>query len=393
MTERKNILKQIDFFRFLSDADLEELSHQLAEIDYPADTIIFEEGSNSDCLYIIISGVIAIYKKFPDNIRCHYASKARSSTIVLDGKTYHIPLSDIIEIMHPYSYFGEMGFFENGQRIVESKSITPCKFLVFKKSQFSEIVKKEPAVELQLLQTNYARIKSVNQHYVETIDNWLAEKRLADIGAAVSKIVHDITTPLSIIMLQSEMISRLYPESKVFTDKISKQTNFINELVSEILDFVKCKKSSLKLSKTTSDDVIKSVLESIEYMTVSKQIKFIVEHRKVCVLEIDTQKIERVILNLLRNAIEASSEGGIIYITSDEIDFQWVLTIRDMGTGILFENIEDVFIPFISSGKETGTGLGLSICKKCIEDHNGSLSADNHSEGGAVFTMRLTIRK
>ncbi|MBQ0957484.1 PAS domain-containing protein [Ideonella sp. 4Y11] len=104
----------------------------------------------------------------------------------------------------------------------------------------------------------------------------------------------------------------------------------------------------------------------------------------------------QVVMNLVQNAYDAaSSRSGVVpglRASLQREDGQAVLRLRDNGPGIAPEHLHRIFDPFFTTkpvGK--GTGLGLSISYGIVEQHGGSLSADNHPEGGAVFTLRLPL--
>ena len=104
----------------------------------------------------------------------------------------------------------------------------------------------------------------------------------------------------------------------------------------------------------------------------------------------DHIKLKQAILNLLANALEASSEDGQITIGARQVQDQMQVTIRDTGTGIPQEVAEQVFAPFVST-KKTGSGLGLAFTQKIIELHNGTISAYNNRDGGATFILIIPL--
>ena len=96
----------------------------------------------------------------------------------------------------------------------------------------------------------------------------------------------------------------------------------------------------------------------------------------------------QVFCNLLKNAVEAMPEGGVLDVKAWSQNGRVVVEIRDTGTGLRPEHIERVFDPFFTTkppGK--GTGLGLAICHDLVQKAGGELTAANHPEGGAVFRV------
>jgi len=106
----------------------------------------------------------------------------------------------------------------------------------------------------------------------------------------------------------------------------------------------------------------------------------------------DKEKLGQVFLNLIMNAIQAvSSKGTVILQTNFLADQNLVeASVIDDGTGIPDDYRKSIFDPFFTT-KDMGTGLGLSICHSIIEQHNGSITAENVEGGGARITVRLPV--
>ena len=111
----------------------------------------------------------------------------------------------------------------------------------------------------------------------------------------------------------------------------------------------------------------------------------------------DRVQIQQVLVNLLRNAAEALDEMGgerreiVVTADSDPDDGRVIVSVRDNGPGLSQDMLESLFTPFVS-GKEGGMGVGLSICKRIVEAHGGSLTAENNQQGGATFRFTLQTR-
>ena len=108
---------------------------------------------------------------------------------------------------------------------------------------------------------------------------------------------------------------------------------------------------------------------------------------------VDQGQLCTVLVNLCVNALDVMPGGGRLGIQVELLPGRAVhLTVSDTGSGIAAEVVGQLFTPFVSS-KPTGSGLGLSISKRIIEEHGGSLTADNRPEGGACFTVLLPLRE
>ncbi len=104
---------------------------------------------------------------------------------------------------------------------------------------------------------------------------------------------------------------------------------------------------------------------------------------------LDSARMEEVLVNLLRNARDASPAGKPIDVALDvQADRHLVIEVRDRGEGIPAGEEERVFEPFYTR-RAKGTGLGLALARRIVEGHGGAITARNHADGGAVFSVRL----
>jgi len=102
--------------------------------------------------------------------------------------------------------------------------------------------------------------------------------------------------------------------------------------------------------------------------------------------------MEEVLVNLLRNARDASPSGQLVDVTVDiQPDRDLRVEVRDRGQGIVAGEEERVFEPFYTR-RAKGTGLGLALARRIVEGHGGAITAHNHPDGGAVFSVTLPPR-
>ena len=111
---------------------------------------------------------------------------------------------------------------------------------------------------------------------------------------------------------------------------------------------------------------------------------------------VDPDQIQQVLLNLLKNAVEATPRGGKVevhaYASAGEARPSLIVQVRDTGSGIEPDAMAHIFEPFFTKGKPKGTGLGLYVSHGIVERHGGELLASNHgSTGGAIFTLKLPL--
>ena len=102
---------------------------------------------------------------------------------------------------------------------------------------------------------------------------------------------------------------------------------------------------------------------------------------------IDPEKIHRVFMNIMKNALEAMKKGGTFKIQADEKNGEIMFSLADTGKGIPEEIRDKLFDSFVTSGKKGGTGLGLAIVKKVIEEHKGRIEVESEQGVGTTFKI------
>ena len=105
-------------------------------------------------------------------------------------------------------------------------------------------------------------------------------------------------------------------------------------------------------------------------------------------IALDAEQMEQVFFNLLKNALEAMSDGGKIDIALGSDDHDVFLSIRDNGSGMEAEQLATLFEPYRTT-KEKGTGLGLLISKRIVTEHGGAIAAESQPGKGTTFTITL----
>jgi len=108
---------------------------------------------------------------------------------------------------------------------------------------------------------------------------------------------------------------------------------------------------------------------------------------------IDPEKISRVFMNIMKNALEAMEKGGTFSIAVEKVDDEVEFSLSDTGKGIPAEIKDHLFDSFVTSGKKDGTGLGLAIVKKIIDEHNGRIEVDSEPGAGTTFKIYFKIKK
>jgi signal transduction histidine kinase len=216
-------------------------------------------------------------------------------------------------------------------------------------------------------------------------------ERLAALGQMAAGLAHEIRNPLGGIQLFASLLEKdlgHMPEQHALVQKISSGVCVLDGLVNDILDCAG--EMTLQLAEV---DLVGLVHESVELLAPlinQRRSEIITDLPDRAELVVDRNQVRSALLNLLRNAVEAADQQGLISITLHSRDDQRSaeIIIADNGPGIPAENLDKIFNPFFTT-KDTGTGLGLAQVHRIIEAHGGCIRAENLPERGARFSIEL----
>lgn len=213
---------------------------------------------------------------------------------------------------------------------------------------------------------------------------------------------HDMRTPLTGIMLYSQMLERttLTDEKKKrkIAGVIQQNAELLIELVDNLLEIEKLENETLKLCKEyfDLDETIQQVTTALEPHAIAKDITlvYLSPHRPI-IIRADGQMIRRVVANLVSNAIKYTPEGGAVDVSLQLVDEMAQISVQDSGYGIPAEQLPLIFNPYhrvkSHQGKASGTGLGLSIVRQYVEAHAGEITVDSEVGVGSHFRVLLPI--
>ncbi len=209
-----------------------------------------------------------------------------------------------------------------------------------------------------------------------------------------TKIAHEVKNPLTPIKLMAERVKRRVSkmgdvESRNIInecmDIVITESENLRELIEEFNMFARLPKADKHVVNLLSllNDTISLYKETY------RNILFNINCESKIEINIDRLQFRRVFQNIILNAVYIiGAENGIISIEVLEINDNIEIYIRDNGTGIDENDIPNLFKPYFSR-RQGGTGLGLAIVKKIVEEHSGTITADNNDAGGAYFKIIL----
>lgn len=363
----EDISRRINFFEGLTNEVVEKFTRDLHRIRIPQGQAIIAEHTRGDNLFLICRGKIEISK-------------------VLDSRdTPNARLS----VLEPGDFFGEMSIIDNEPRSANALALEDVELLVIDKESFTHLVFEYPVVMFNLIRTMSHRLRSTNEKFIELMSDMISKNRLMAIGMAAGKIIHDIKSPLTVIVLTAQILENLFPNGAEFTESIIKQTKMIDQMVREILDFARGQESPPVIQRVDLEHLLRDLKETYGHTLKSRNIEFKINNQVREAVYFDENKIRRVILNLLKNASEAIADAGSIQINAT-LQAGWLqISIVDDGSGIPEHLHERLFEPFVTEGKSHGTGLGLAICRKIVNEHKGRLEFQPNQPQGTRFDIRI----
>ena len=215
----------------------------------------------------------------------------------------------------------------------------------------------------------------------------------------ISTTAHEFRTPLtsirgfSEILLTRDNISST--EREKFLLYINKQAINLTRIITELLDISRIESGrgfSLNRTICSAGETVDSVTSY--YQTMSSRHIFSVDlDDKSTKLFIDKEKIERVLTNIIDNAINYSPDGGTILVTGEITGNNYRVSVNDQGIGMTPEQVDKIFVKFFradtTASAPEGTGLGMTIVKYIVEAHGGKVWVE--SEQGKGTTVRFTV--
>lgn len=212
-------------------------------------------------------------------------------------------------------------------------------------------------------------------------------------------VSHDFRTPLTLI---ADPVARLMKDGGLkapqlrLLEIIKKNSDIMQRLVGEILDFRKVQNGSMKLD-IGRFDLARSVTlwtDSFRPQAEAKEITVSCEASGSLEIEADELKTERIVYNLLSNAIKYNRSGGSVKVSVRRSEATAVITVADTGIGVSRDMARHVFDRFfmVNASAEGGTGIGLALVKAFAELHGGSVALSSREGSGSVFTVTLPVK-
>jgi signal transduction histidine kinase len=225
--------------------------------------------------------------------------------------------------------------------------------------------------------------------------------RLFQQSDLISELVHELRTPISSMCAVAFLLQKAnLPEAQriKLAETIYSESMRLNEMATSFLDVARLEsgRAQFQYARIEIAPLIRECNTVVENDASARQI---VIHEEITSdlprFEADRDRLKRVLLNLLNNAIKYNRPGGLIILRAFTEQKEMVIEVEDNGIGVPADAIPHLFEKFFrvkSTEKTTGgTGLGLSICKQIIETHRGRIDVTSVINQGTKFTIRLPL--
>ncbi|MBZ9609288.1 HAMP domain-containing histidine kinase [Clostridium estertheticum] len=244
----------------------------------------------------------------------------------------------------------------------------------------------------------------------EIKSNIVMERALKLQGEFLVNVSHELKTPLNVIFATTQLLNMYCTNGSLDQKKDSiikyiasiKQNSYkLSKMINNIVDLSKIEAGFFKLNLSNNNIVefVEEIAMSVTNFTDSKGLKIIFDtDTEEKIIACDPEKVERVVLNLISNAIKFSDEGDDIFINVNDKNEFVEISVKDTGVGIEDKYLDMIFDRFNQvdnslSRNAEGTGIGLSLVKSIVELHGGSISVESEFGSGSTFTVKLPSKK
>lgn len=217
-----------------------------------------------------------------------------------------------------------------------------------------------------------------------------------------TNISHELRTPLTVISGMAEQIEA-HPERWLSKGLVLIKRNTFNllNLVKQILDLRKLESGKMELQLTQKDLIpfLNYLSESFQSLAESRDIQLhFLKNEGTLIMDFDPEKLQRIIVNLLGNAVKYTAEGGDVYLLVDKLGETLQLRVKDTGIGIPASQLPYVFDRFFRAeephaASQEGTGIGLSLVRELVKLMEGTIEVESQEGVGTTFTIKLPIKR
>lgn len=371
-------------FEDLADEVLHDVASRCDELTFAAGEVIVDRNASAAGVHVIMSGAADVIR----------------GDATLNKLSRHEAFGEISVIVEA----------EATAAVVASEA-TRC--LRIDPGTFHELVERHPSLGWQLARVFSERLRFATEreeHRTQELEEALEELRatqlrlvqsekMASLGKLVAGVVHDLNTPLGIIVSSQQTVAALVaklrdrPAKPAVLDRIESSLSNLAGGAARIDLVLDQLRSFARLDQATNQltDISVCVREAIDTFEPHRDHgQIVLDLGDLPAILCCPRQLNQVFFNMLINAEQALSEPGEITVRSRAEEGHVVVTIEDEGEGIDPNVAPKIFDPgFTTRGVGVGSGLGLPIARQIVNDHGGEITVESTPGRGAKFTVRL----
>jgi len=341
------------------------------------------------------------------NQKAFYITKLLRPDIISISKLKDSKLEDLLKAYKPFDISKYYQYINEVIKEKKNKYLNKRSYMINGNQVYWNIIF-EPIIEVN---GEIGEILIVIMDITDEIKaNIVMEKALKSQEEIFANISHELKTPVNVISSTVQLFNMYYNDGSLDKRKESitkyigsmKQNCFrLSKLIDNIVDISKIKAGffQLNLSNNNIVEVVEEIVMSVSKFTESKVLNIVfdtdIEEK---VIACDSEKIERVMLNLISNAIKFSNDGDEIFVNIKDKNEFVEISVRDNGIGIEEKDFSMIFDRFMQVDKSIsrnaeGAGIGLNLTKSIIELHGGTIFVQSEVGKGSKFTFILPSKK
>ena len=333
--------------------------------------------------YVAISSALYVIVRRIEDLPFSWMYFAFGIFIITCGGTHFL---DVLTIWHPVYWL------DGGLRAVTAVASVGTAVLLF------ALVPKAIALA-GAAQIAQERGQKLEEMFKELAEAHAKNTELARLrNELYANVSHELRTPLTLVLGPTERLLRSATTTdahRLDLEIIARNGRTLLKYVNDLLDVAKVEAGKLEVDYVRADarEVVVEASRHFEGLAAERRITLTIDAPEPVAAELDVDKIERVVLNLLSNAFKVTPTSGVVRCAVSASDGRVRIEIADSGPGVPAELRASLFERFVQGNDEArraaGSGLGLAIAKEFSELHGGAIRIETAAEGGAAFIIEL----
>ncbi|HVI50469.1 MAG TPA: cache domain-containing protein [Candidatus Sulfotelmatobacter sp.] len=253
-----------------------------------------------------------------------------------------------------------------------------------------------------------AELEAANNTLRQAQQQLVMNEKLTAIGELTAGVAHEINNPVAVIQGNLDLLKEILGEAMMPVEQeirlIDEQTLRIQSIVNKLLQFARPGDFAGYAEDTDVNAALSDCLVLTRHNLNRAKVKVVASLEAATSVEMNRGELQQVLINLLVNAMQAMTDGGVLTLESRDVKagdaspfnpepFEGIsLLVRDTGHGINAADLGRIFDPFFTTKKQKGTGLGLSISYAIVQRYGGRITVESQPGVGTAFTLWLRHR-